>query len=166
MLIVTLLIVQELEGLVKSGTIGKSCCLRQKSMAAIALWRLLRGFPQTAQVFGPLRTGCIGADGQEKRTVPLHLARCISAAGAARPCFSRCALKKEKTAPESLQRSGRTRYFWSWQQESNLQPADYKSAALPIELCQRSLFILAWQRQFVNVCRRVPPAAQQKIPAG
>ena len=26
---------------------------------------------------------------------------------------------------------------WSWQQASNLQPADYKSAALPIELCQQ-----------------------------
>jgi hypothetical protein len=26
--------------------------------------------------------------------------------------------------------------FWSWRQESNLQPADYKSAALPIELRQ------------------------------
>ena len=25
---------------------------------------------------------------------------------------------------------------WSWRQESNLQPADYKSAALPIELRQ------------------------------
>ena len=27
---------------------------------------------------------------------------------------------------------------WSWQSESNQQPADYKSAALPIELCQRN----------------------------
>ena len=26
--------------------------------------------------------------------------------------------------------------YWSWQEESNPQPADYKSAALPIELCQ------------------------------
>ena len=25
---------------------------------------------------------------------------------------------------------------WSWQWDSNPQPADYKSAALPIELCQ------------------------------
>jgi len=28
---------------------------------------------------------------------------------------------------------------WSWQWDSNPQPADYKSAALPIELCQHSL---------------------------
>ena len=27
--------------------------------------------------------------------------------------------------------------FWSWREESNPQPADYKSAALPIELRQR-----------------------------
>ena len=26
---------------------------------------------------------------------------------------------------------------WSWRKESNLQPADYKSAALPIELHQQ-----------------------------
>ncbi len=26
--------------------------------------------------------------------------------------------------------------FWSWREESNPQPADYKSAALPIELHQ------------------------------
>lgn len=28
-------------------------------------------------------------------------------------------------------------YFWSWRRESNPQPADYKSAALPIELRQQ-----------------------------
>lgn len=27
---------------------------------------------------------------------------------------------------------------WSWQWDSNPQPADYKSAALPIELCQHT----------------------------
>src|SRR5208337_857258 len=26
--------------------------------------------------------------------------------------------------------------FWSWQKASNLRPADYRSAALPTELCQ------------------------------
>ena len=30
-----------------------------------------------------------------------------------------------------------TRISWSWREESNPQPADYKSAALPIELHQR-----------------------------
>ena len=29
--------------------------------------------------------------------------------------------------------------FWSWRRESNPQPADYKSAALPIELHQHGL---------------------------
>ncbi len=28
--------------------------------------------------------------------------------------------------------------IWSWREESNSQPADYKSAALPVELRQRS----------------------------
>ena len=28
---------------------------------------------------------------------------------------------------------------WSWQWDSNPQPADYKSAALPIELCQHKV---------------------------
>ena len=32
---------------------------------------------------------------------------------------------------------------WSWRQESNLQPADYKSAALPVVLCQRNSLIIA-----------------------
>ena len=27
-------------------------------------------------------------------------------------------------------------FVWSWQEDLNPQPADYKSAALPIELCQ------------------------------
>ena len=27
--------------------------------------------------------------------------------------------------------------FWSWRRDSNPRPADYKSAALPTELCQR-----------------------------
>lgn len=30
------------------------------------------------------------------------------------------------------------KFCWGWQQESNLQPADYKSAALPVELCQQN----------------------------
>ena len=30
-------------------------------------------------------------------------------------------------------------FFWSWRWDSNPQPADYKSAALPIELRQREL---------------------------
>ena len=30
----------------------------------------------------------------------------------------------------------RRKIQWSWREESNPQPADYKSAALPIELCQ------------------------------
>ena len=30
--------------------------------------------------------------------------------------------------------------FWSWWSESNQQPADYKSAALPIELHQHNIF--------------------------
>ena len=31
---------------------------------------------------------------------------------------------------------------WSWREESNLQPAVYKTAALPIELRQRTVFEL------------------------
>ena len=34
-------------------------------------------------------------------------------------------------------RSGTYPYMWSWRLESNPQPADYKSAALPIELHQQ-----------------------------
>ena len=33
--------------------------------------------------------------------------------------------------------SGTFPYYWSWRSESNQQPADYKSAALPIELRQQ-----------------------------
>jgi hypothetical protein len=29
---------------------------------------------------------------------------------------------------------------WSWQLDLNQRPADYKSAALPTELCQQSFF--------------------------
>ena len=38
-------------------------------------------------------------------------------------------------------RANQLRYWaiWSWWQESNLQPADYKSAALPIELHQHKI---------------------------
>jgi hypothetical protein len=32
-------------------------------------------------------------------------------------------------------------YCWSWRWDSNPQPADYKSAALPVELRQHLLFI-------------------------
>jgi hypothetical protein len=32
-------------------------------------------------------------------------------------------------------------YLWSWRWDSNPQPADYKSAALPIELRQRKISI-------------------------
>ena len=35
-------------------------------------------------------------------------------------------------------RSGTCPYFWSWRLESNPQPADYKSAALPVELRQQN----------------------------
>ena len=34
--------------------------------------------------------------------------------------------------------SGTYPYLWSWLLESNQQPADYKSAALPVELSQHS----------------------------
>ena len=33
-------------------------------------------------------------------------------------------------------------YLWSWRLDLNQRPADYKSAALPTELRQLSLFIL------------------------
>ena len=40
-------------------------------------------------------------------------------------------------------RSGTYPYMWSWRLESNPQPADYKSAALPIELHQQ-IFLKKW----------------------
>ena len=47
-----------------------------------------------------------------------------------------------KAMPSDLQsdpfgRSGIPPKIYSWQQESNLRPTDYKSVALPTELCQR-----------------------------
>ena len=40
--------------------------------------------------------------------------------------------------------------FWSWRQESNLQPADYKSAALPIELHQRVSLVMSNRKEEKN----------------
>ena len=46
--------------------------------------------------------------------------------------------------------SGRV-FRWSWREESNPQPADYKSAALPIELRQRDyLSSITYKTFFVN----------------
>ncbi len=39
---------------------------------------------------------------------------------------------------------------WSWQWDSNPQPADYKSAALPIELCQHGLSIMIFPSNSVD----------------
>ena len=36
--------------------------------------------------------------------------------------------------------SGRASLVWSWREESNLQPAVYKTAALPIELRQPAVY--------------------------
>ena len=45
---------------------------------------------------------------------------------------------KKKAAAPAISHAEAAVFIWSWQQESNLQPADYKSAALPIVLCQPS----------------------------
>ena len=39
------------------------------------------------------------------------------------------------------QRNNRTKELWSWREESNPRPADYKSAALPTELRQPKSYI-------------------------
>ena len=49
-----------------------------------------------------------------------------------------------KAEPADLQsapfsHSGTHPYLWSWREDLNPQPADYKSAALPIELHQHAL---------------------------
>ena len=52
-------------------------------------------------------------------------------------------LKRRKTLRRNNQ--------WSWREESNPQPADYKSAALPIELRQRDyLSSITYKTFFVN----------------
>src|SRR5690348_8909027 len=38
------------------------------------------------------------------------------------------------------------RCFWSWRRDSNPRPADYKSAALPTELCQHQFLNDRFQR--------------------
>ena len=49
--------------------------------------------------------------------------------------------------PQVLRRNNQ----WSWREESNPQPADYKSAALPIELRQRDyLSSITYKTFFVN----------------
>ena len=37
--------------------------------------------------------------------------------------------------------SRRQAYQWSWRSDLNRRPADYKSAALPTELCQHHLIL-------------------------
>jgi hypothetical protein len=41
---------------------------------------------------------------------------------------------------------------WSWREESNLQPAVYKTAALPIELRQHSMIL----RSYLSTRSRLP----------
>ena len=43
------------------------------------------------------------------------------------------------------------RNIWSWQKELNPQPTDYKSVALPIELCQRFSFVTSVSIKDVGV---------------
>ena len=43
------------------------------------------------------------------------------------------------------------RINWSWQKELNPQPTDYKSVALPIELCQRFSFVTSVSIKDVGV---------------
>src|SRR5574344_1409093 len=43
------------------------------------------------------------------------------------------------TPPLYDRQSELCRYCWSWRWDSNPQPADYKSAALPVELRRRQL---------------------------
>ena len=44
-------------------------------------------------------------------------------------------------------------YLWSWQRDLNPRPADYKSAALPAELCQRILSDRTAQSVFLLAIR-------------
>ena len=94
--------------------------------------------------FGP---GCSGARGRAN-------ARARRPAGSAGQKCSRPAGKKEKSASRTANnKRWNADFTWSWQQESNLQPADYKSAALPVELCQRSEYSVAQQGRFCqSVC--------------
>ena len=46
-------------------------------------------------------------------------------------CLARCALYLDEEEVEQ-----KLRGKWSWREESNPRPADYKSAALPTELRQ------------------------------
>ncbi len=49
-------------------------------------------------------------------------------------CFVRATKKNTRTWARAKKKKV---LRWSWRGDSNLQPADYKSAALPIELRQR-----------------------------
>lgn len=39
---------------------------------------------------------------------------------------------------------------WCWQQDLNPQPSDYKSGALPVELCQRYAVFIAEEDFFIQ----------------
>ena len=58
--------------------------------------------------------------------------------------------------------------IWSWRWESNPQPADYKSAALPVELRQQQVWELiskhsSWQEEFCSFGRS-PQTAKDLYP--
>src|SRR5687768_6699114 len=58
-------------------------------------------------------------------------------------------------------------YFWSWRRDSNPRPADYKSAALPTELCQRQFLNSLITKTQAASCRvifvRDPAAAAEEL---
>ena len=161
MLIVTILIVQHLEGSVKQSTLqillfpvrkhGHSCPPmpappnRRDSRPAGKHFLLVPGKQVRRRLHLFPHMQC----GGRRATLPF-------------PDGGKAKSRNRKTAASAffVRRGGGA--AWSWQQESNLQPADYKSAALPIELCQRSLYILAWQRRFVNVYTGIRPVFRTK----
>jgi hypothetical protein len=66
-------------------------------------------------------------------------------------------------SPASQEWPPGSRSLWSWQRDSNPRPADYKSAALPAELCQQAPH--AWPNRgfWPDLKFRVTPLASQPL---